>query len=273
MTRLVSYTKAWAEILDASGLEDLACEEHGHDLLDGITNVKDAYGAPLDEVFRILCGRDGVRDWSDVEQILARMRTVEGFEDLRIPDRHLDAMAEVEHCGLKVGICDHTSVARGTYSDAWITPQWVLGIVRGLYGNIGYDLASSLEGNTHVKAIVYWDISKPCPRRPRAPGKNSVVWCNPPGPCSRVKEFWQSWKHCIAQGARGAFLIFKQDHWRQLPPPSMDVTALVLRRRIRFVGAKGGANFPSTLILSGDQLEHEGLYGHGHVILWRGRHE
>lgn len=263
-----SYAKAWAEILDASGLKDLACEEHGHDLLDGL--ARNAHGAPLDRTFRILCSHESVKDWADVEPVLARMRTVEGFENLRVPDRHLDAIAELELCGPKVGICDHTSIARGTYSSEWITPPWVLDIARCLYGMITCDLASSAEANKHIDAIWYWSIENPCPKEPSGAAVRTV-WCNPPGPCSLVKEFWQSWQHCIAQEAKGAFLLFKQDHWRQLPPPRMDVTALVLRRRIRFIGAKQSANFPSTLILSGDQLGMEWLYGHGHLMLWRGR--
>lgn len=263
-----SYAKVWAEILDASGLEDLACEEHGHDLLEGL--VKDAHGAPLDRTFKVLCRHHNVCGWQGVEQVLALMRTVEGFEGLRVPDRHLDAIAELELCGPKVGICDHTSVARGTYSSEWITPPWVLDIARLLYGSITYDLASSELANMQVKAGFYWCVELPCPKKPEVPA-GYTVWNNPPGPCSLVKEFWQSWQHCIAAGAKGAFLIFKQDHWRQLPPPRMDVTALVLRRRIRFIGAKQSANFPSTLILSGNQLDKEWLYEHGHVMLWRGR--
>jgi hypothetical protein len=265
-----SYTQAWSEILDASGLEDLASEKHGHDLLDGVEKGK--HGAPLDYVFRRLCSRYGVKSWRDVEDVLVLMRTVDGFEHLRVPDIHLEDLAELEICGPKVGICDHTSVTRGTYSNEWITPSWVLEISALLYGSIHVDLASSKEANWHVTAQSYWSADNPCPTKPNVPAGH-VIWCNPPGPCVLVKKFWQAWQYCIADGAYGSFLIFKQDHWRQIPAPSMDVTALVLRRRIRFVGAKGGANFPSTLILSGDQLDKPWLYDYGHLMLWKGRQQ
>jgi hypothetical protein len=169
-----------------------------------------------------------------------------------------------------VGICDHTSIDRGTYSDKWITPPWVLGISELLYGSVHVDLASSRDANLYVKAYHYWSVENPCPSNPDVPARHTI-WCNPPGPCALVKEFWQAWQYCIAGGAKGSFLIFKQDHWRQLPAPAMDVTTLVLRRRIRFVGAKGGANFPSTLILSGNQLDKPWLYEYGHLLLWEGR--
>jgi hypothetical protein len=169
-----------------------------------------------------------------------------------------------------VGICDHTSIARGTYSSEWGTPPWVLDISKLLYGTVHVDLASSAEANLyHVKARCYWSADNPCPSKPDVPAGHTI-WCNPPGPCTLVKEFWQAWQYCIAGGAKGSFLIFKQDHWRQLPAPTMDVTALVLRRRLRFVGAKGGANFPSTLILSGNQLDKPWLYEYGHLLLWKG---
>jgi hypothetical protein len=241
-------TIAWREILDASGLADLACERHGHDLLDGIKD--DAYGWPLELTFAHLCRHLGATSWADFEPVLERMRTIDGFEGLRIPDGHAAEVIEVRANGPRIGICDHTSNARGTYSDAWGTPDHVIEIVRQLYGEIDYDLASNDEANKIVRAAQYWTQQRLCPKDPDI-AAGSVIWCNPPGPRWHVDEFWSVWCRCVERGAVGGFLIFKQDHWRALPAPPVPCTAVVLRKRLRFVGAKGGANFPSTLVLSG----------------------
>lgn len=168
----------------------------------------------------------------------------------------------------QIGITDHTSRSRGTYSNKWISPDSVLGLSRWLYGPITIDLASSGAANRHVKAARYWTASRPCPRRvPVEVGDH--VWCNPPGPCGNVARFWAIWLDCIQRGAKGSFLLFKQDHWRQLSPPHRPMVGLVLRRRQRFVGAAGGANFPSTLVLSDVTTEQRAhLQQHGHPVIW-----
>lgn len=190
-------------------------------------------------------------------------------------------------------IPDNTSIRRGTYSDSWITPPHVLDIVRGIHGQFTHDLASSQEANEIVRVLVgYWSAEHPCPLNPGL-GSGDNAWCNPPGPGSRVKEFWAIWCAAIQAGATGGFLIFKQDHWRQLPCPPIPVTVIVLRKRLAFrapeieylracerarkkgrpiPSRRAGANFPSTLILSGDFATEPALRGmlaqHGHVMLW-----
>jgi hypothetical protein len=164
----------------------------------------------------------------------------------------------------------HTSIARGTYSSDQGTPDWVLDIARQYVGNFTLDLCSSEHHNKIVKARRFHSLEKPCPRRPRVQS-TGVVWCNPPGPCGSVGEFWQTWLYCVCEkAANGAFLFFNIDHWRQLPPPPMELPAIVLRRRIRFLGNENGASFPSVLVLSPC---HDALrsfdHTYGHSIMWR----
>jgi hypothetical protein len=166
---------------------------------------------------------------------------------------------------------DHTSIARGTYSDRWGTPDAILDLVREIYGPITLDLASSAAANRRVGAEQIYTFENPCPIKPPA---SPVVWCNPPGPGKRVKEFWQAWQHAVAwpRCLGGGFLIFKQDHWRQLPSPLRPMAAVVLRKRLQFVadvGAKPcGAGFPSTLILTPTARSLELAAAHGHVMIW-----
>lgn len=260
----MDYRKAWAEIVAESGLADIAAEAHGHDLLDGI--VPNAHGVPLSQTFVALCHYHGVRDWADVEPVLALMRTVDGFGGLRIPQERVEKLilTQEEARGGKVqGVCTNTSVRRGTYSDAWGTPQEILFLVHDLFGDIDVDLASSPEHNKRIGARSFFSESNPCPKGLVCkPGL--VLWCNPPGPCKRVKEFWEIWCWNISIGCRGAFLVFSGDHLRQLEHPGFPLWVVALRKRLRFVGAKGGANFPSYLILS----ERPSIEVPGHLMEW-----
>jgi hypothetical protein len=52
---------------------------------------------------------------------------------------------------------------------------------------------------------------------------------------------------------------------RQLPAPPIPLPVIMLRKRIRFVGAPGGANFASALVLSGGTPTNQ----HGHVMTWQ----
>jgi len=262
----MNLNSAWLEILDASGLTDLACETHGHDLLDGIE--KEAHGKPLDYVFRKLCRYHGVKQRHDIERVLVEIRTIEGFGNLRIPDEWMVDIIEENENGPKIGIADHTSRKRGTYSDSWGTPAEILDLIRVLYGPITHDLASNEQANRLVRAYRYWSVSDRCPLKPTLI-PSAVVWCNPPGPGKQVKYFWQAWLHCIEQGASGGFLIFKQDHWRQLPPPPSPLPCVVLRKRLKFVGAPQAASFPSTLVLSpGELAKRDLIKPFGHLTVW-----
>ena len=283
----------WRNVLDASGIYDEAQEYHGHDLLDGIEG--EAHGAPLEHTFVRLCKVENVTELADVERVLARMRMLHGFEGLCLPQEVIERVLE-DRDDPAVGICDHTSVARGTYSDRWGTPLEVLKAVVGVCGPIEYDLATDEQNRERMEdaGILggegqrYWTAEDRCPRHPDV--RRGVVWCNPPGPRTLVEEFWAAWLHCIEQGATGAFLIFKQDHWRALASPSVPCTTVVLRKRLKFVrsaaeeraarqaaedsGRKyvraAGANFPSTLVFSG-RLEGARLARAaelGHVLYW-----
>jgi hypothetical protein len=196
------------------------------------------------------------------------MRTVAGFEGLRIPDEHVEELilqAEEARGGKVQGICTNTSIRRSTYSDAWGTPQEILFLVHDLFGPIDVDLASSAEHNKRIHAKSFFSEDNQCPKDLTCkPG--SVIWVNPPGPCSRVKLFWEIWcQQIFAFGCRGAFLIFSGDHLRQLEHPGFPLWVVALRKRLRFVGAKGGANFPSYLVLS----EEPGIELPGHLMEWK----
>lgn len=168
----------------------------------------------------------------------------------------------------EIGIPDHTSKKRGTYSEEWGTPPEILDLIRALYGPITLDLASNIEANMLVKARYYWDRESPCPTKPPIDW-GTCVWCNPPGRCKKVKYFWQVWLSCIERGACGGFLIFKQDHWRQLPAPPFPLPCIVLRKRLKFIGASQGASFPSTLVLSpGELAKRDLIKPFGHLTVW-----
>jgi len=258
--------QAWQEILDVSGLADLASEEHGHDLLDCVGGPPNA---PLEETFLRLCMYCDARSWEGYETVLALMRSVQGFDGLRVPDHAADEIINdrsyAEGLGGKVrGDPTFSSVKRGTYSESWGSPQPLLARVRDVFPRIDLDLASSDDHNRVVGAGRYYSLANLCPAHPPvAPGE--VAWCNPPGPCFNVKFFWGAWISWLSRGAVGAFLIFSLDHWRQLPPPPMDLYVVILRKRIRFVGAPGGANFPSALVLTKDP----GSAFDGHTVFWR----
>jgi len=162
----------------------------------------------------------------------------------------------------------HTSKKRGTWSNDWGTPKDLVEEVRRMYGRIDFDLASSAEHNKIIRAKKYWTAQDPCPERPDLFGEETpdpVVWCNPPGPLLNVGKFWAIWLWCVSVSCRGAFLIYNMDHWRCLPAPPEDMCVVVLHKRLRFVGAKSGASFPSALVLSRDPVWNADL---GHCVVW-----
>lgn len=163
---------------------------------------------------------------------------------------------------------DHTSRERGTYSDSWGTPAWIIDLVRETYGGIAIDMASNATAQATVQATERWySADDPCPAQ-LAPPPDGAIYCNPPGPCKRAVKFWRTWCDVVELGARGAFLIFKQDHWRQLTAPPIDLVCVVFRRRLKFAGAGQGASFPSTLVLTPNNRVRELWSPHGHLTIW-----
>lgn len=166
-------------------------------------------------------------------------------------------------------IAHHTSIARGTYQSTWGTPDYILHEVEKLYGRVDFDLATSREHNRRIGARWIYTKQNPCPGTVRFGERDRpyVFWCNPPGPCKAVAWFWQTWIDAISRGAVGGFLLFNSDHWRQLPKPPFPVSAVIFRKRVRYVGAKYQASFPSVLILSAGgkgRLPED----FGHVVTW-----
>lgn len=255
----------WAEICYASGLET-GNEGYQHDLLDGI-GPKDA---PLDQAFAALCRAWSVTNWEGAERVIAHMRTCPGLEGLRLPDQAVDWLCnrtdEAAGIGKIHGIAHHTSIRRGTYQSTWGTPAWVIGLVIDACGHIDLDLASNAEAQKIVQAKRYYSIEDPCPLEPPV-SAGEVVYCNPPGPSSGTKEFWAAWLSCLKRGARGAYLFFNIDHARQIEKLyDQALPVIMLRKRLRFVGAKQGATFPSALVFSPGVTVPT---GHGSILLWQ----
>lgn len=165
----------------------------------------------------------------------------------------------------------HTSRKRGTISNDWGTPEWVLDLVRIVCdGEITEDLASSPGHNERVRAQRYFVAGSSKAIGTYQPTPKSVVWCNPPGPCSRVKIFWARWLEFTPPG-NGAFLIYNLDHWRQLPAPPTPMHVLVLQKRIKFVGATSSASFPSAIVWAKmpGVWHNKLLREHGHMVVWQ----
>lgn len=142
-----------------------------------------------------------------------------------------------------------TSQARGTYRDDHGTPDWVLDLHRSIHGpTIHQDLASNPQAQLKIQAEAFYTEDVPCPRYLNTlPGE--VVWCNPPGPARKVREFWDIWCHCMSQGSRGSFLLFSVDHMRLLQKlPPRPVFVGFLRKRLTFEGNTNSAAIGSALV-------------------------
>ena len=138
------------------------------------------------------------------------------------------------------------------------TPGWILNIVRDEFGPITIDLASSRHHNVRVQAEHFFSEDDPCPYEldlvttyplndPRAP-----VFNNPPGPAYSVQWFFDVWLGCINQGAQGGFLFFNMDQMRRCEPFTYrELVVLAFRDRVKYIGNRGGASFPSALVLTG----------------------
>jgi hypothetical protein len=166
-----------------------------------------------------------------------------------------------------VRITHHTSLIRGTYRDDHGTPNSILDLVRAEYGGIDLDLASNAVANETVLAKQFYTLENPCPDTVPLQGIGTV-WCNPPGPLTNVEKFWNIWLDCICFGIDGGFLIYNIDHWRCLTHSFESLYVLVLRKRIKFMGAKHGASFPSVLVFSSEPKTL--AIDTGHLLEWRG---
>jgi hypothetical protein len=193
------------------------------------------------------------------------MRTVPGLEHLRIPDERLAELTDKAHGTEDASGAHLTSMRRKTYSSTWGTPPEIIAIVIDLFGTIDLDLASSAEHNKIVGARAFFSEDNPCPDAPEVlPG--DVCYSNPPGPSVFVQDFWKIWLGCIDRGAVGGFLIFNTDNWRGLSEPKRQHPVILLKKRVRYVGAPSSASFPSALVLSPDVVTVPDEYGH--VVEW-----
>lgn len=167
------------------------------------------------------------------------------------------------------------------YSSDRGTPVWVLAIVKmACGGEITVDLCTTEEHNKRVGARHIYTPDFPCPSTvPIVP--TDVVWCNPPGPCINrdrspgpVVKFWEIWKRCCSifycTRASGAFLFFSVDHLRQVEAPDESMTVMLLKRRVSYIGYKGGPTFPSALVFPVPPrgLPVGALREHGQIMEW-----
>ena len=168
-----------------------------------------------------------------------------------------------------IGIAHHTSRKRGTYRDDHGTPIEIINLVREMFGQIDLDLASSRPHNKLVKAKKFYSLSRPCPKLVRPSSDYEVAYCNPPGPPTNVRWFFERFKEWYISDemgvcGEGAFLICNIDHWRCLTVEHYGLWVLVLRKRLKYVGARHQANFASVLITTAKPPK-----GFGHVVEWK----
>jgi len=163
----------------------------------------------------------------------------------------------------------------GVLSNDWGTPSEIIDLIRDLYGDINIDLASSEIHNKRIGAELSFTEAHPClenlPDLLAQDPASYTVWCNPPGPGKEVKRFWNIWCRCMCSpNVSGGFLIYNIDHWRQLPQPTNFMYAVILNKRLKFVGAAHGASFASVLILHPTihlhELDHVTEFGD--VVKW-----
>lgn len=149
-----------------------------------------------------------------------------------------------------------TSKQRGTYHDAWGTPEYIIEAVRSTYGCIDLDLASNDKAQEIVRARYYNTEDNPAQGLKRFAlhrhGKHTI-WCNPPGPSKNVRDFYFKWTELIRVGHQGAFFVFNLDHLRKLAVGWADrpLNLVVLRDRVKFVGAKNACCWPSGILYTG----------------------
>ena len=154
----------------------------------------------------------------------------------------------------------HLSTKQESYNYDHGTPGWILNIVRREFPfEVLIDLASSQEHNHRIWANHFFSEENPCPYEFEMisglsflPVTKWLVFCNPPDPAYSVHWFFDVWLNCINQGADGAFLFFNVDQMRRVEPMTYrELTVLLFHDRVRYIGNRGGASFPSALVLTG----------------------
>jgi phage N-6-adenine-methyltransferase len=154
----------------------------------------------------------------------------------------------------------HTSSARtGTGRDDWATPpELVTAIARKLDLRFALDTAceshNAIAGVRAVCAVdrgadglaIDWDMSIDCARL-GARSHRDAAWCNPP--YSKLRAWLDK---CAREGERCnvvALIPARTDThaWHESVMPSA-CRVLLLKGRVKFVGASTGAPFPSAVV-------------------------
>jgi hypothetical protein len=154
-----------------------------------------------------------------------------------------------------------TSLARNIYYDGWGTPQWIIDIALEAIGEKAFalDMAASKE---NAKAKRFFSAKKRCTevrmKLLQSQMPYQPVWCNPPGPWRNIparldqpprkglgSHMWDLFNQYVRCGA---FLFFNADHLRYITPTKKDHIA-ILRKRVRYNGAKHACSFASALLV------------------------
>lgn len=136
------------------------------------------------------------------------------------------------------------------YKNDWGTPNYIIDIALHALAidQFDLDLASNAEHNERIRAKQFCTNIDPTTWR----HTTGSVWCNPPGPAKRVQQFWTLLQQSTIR--RAAFLFFNVDHMRKMSLDDVEFdrwTMILLRKRVKYIGALSGASFPSALLLKG----------------------
>lgn len=147
------------------------------------------------------------------------------------------------------------SLSKGTYYDSYGTPKWIINAACEALGIKCFDIDMAADARNTV-APKYYSKQHPLTRPATLRGK--YVWCNPPGPWKPRTEtlnryalaglgekMWSIWYEHVTQGA---FLFFNADHLRYVECNYGDAIVM-LRQRVKYVGAKSSCSFPSALVI------------------------
>jgi len=155
----------------------------------------------------------------------------------------------------------HTTSARtGTGRDDWQTPVPLLNAIERRTG-LRLVLDTACEAATAIGGVrascatdrgcdgltADWAVSIDCTRT-ASPSNTDAAWCNPP--YSQLRAWLRK---CAAEGVRVpvvALIPARTDTaaWHDSVMPSAHLV-LLLRGRVRFVGADAGAPFPSAVVV------------------------
>lgn len=132
-----------------------------------------------------------------------------------------------------------------------------------------FDPASSIEANKRVGADLIYTREQDALSIDVWPDieGDGMGFLNPPGPGKLTKRFWARWRDWIGRGNPGVFFFYQVDHMRNVPPPRKVAQVLLLHKRVKFVGNKHQASWPSALVFD-SVCRPKAASAHGQILLW-----